>query len=141
MGKHFEFHFLEAPYIIADSGEEVDNWISAAILSSHVTALETDQSYRDEGERKDRGSKELVDRIRRQLESTQEGKEVAAKGAYEDIEGLVSRKTGRSLSRDWISTLEGNVAGVQLTLAQIGDYMREYGAVSGRIWLRARLLS
>lgn len=148
MGKNFEFHFLEAPYIIREPGEEeeddaseLDPWSRSAIYLSRMNAIQMDHSYRygnsDEGHGQSGVSDQVkneVCRIRQQLESTAEGREVLEKSQYEDIEGLVSRKTGKSLSRNWVTELdekhEKSIIGVQLSLAQIGDYMRENGNVS-----------
>lgn len=141
MGKNLEFHFLEAPYIIAEPGEEVDTqtnqWSRSAILLSQISAIESDHLYRnDNGQIQGQSSDVIEDQlhqIRQQLESTIEGREVREKSQYEDIEGLVSRKTGKSLSRNWVTELNDrrkSVVGVQLALAQIGDYMRENGTVS-----------
>lgn len=139
MGKNFEFHFLEAPYIITEPGEDdshMDQWSRSAILLSRINAIEADHSYRYAFEGQAQSSdrvKGQVAQIRQQLESTIEGREIIEKSQYEDIEGLVSRKTGKSLSRNWVTQLDDekeSIIGVQLALAQIGDYMRENGAVS-----------
>lgn len=142
MGKNFEFHFLEAPYIITESEEDdgqMDPWLRSAILLSRINALEAVRSYPQcnttiEGQvHSSDNVKSQVHRIRRELESTAEGREVLEKSQYEDIEGLVSRKTGKSMSRNWVAELDDekkSIIGVQLALAQIGDYMRENGTVS-----------
>jgi len=151
MGKHFEFHFLEAPYVILDKGddfEQVDVWTRAAILASRITALETDRSYGFEGENNDGKANRLQEEIKQaqsKLNETSEGREVSKNSNQEDIEGLVARKTGRSLSRSWVTSIEKSsdgedVAGVQLALAQIGDYMRENGTVSKGRGRKRRML-
>lgn len=141
MGKEFEFHFLEAPYVVLDEGddeEQVDAWTRAAILASRAKALDNDKLYAEQGvedeEEANRMQRE-IEEIQSELNETSEGKEVAKNSQHEDIEGLVARKTGRSLSRNWATSGRsgnGNVAGVQLALAQVGDYMRENGTVSER---------
>jgi hypothetical protein len=141
MGKHFEFHFIEAPYVVLEEGDEegkVDAWTRAAILASRVSALETDKSYSLDGQANDKESmkklQELIDLTKRKLGETDEGRQISRTSQQEDIEGLVARKTGRSLSRNWVTPNgldnEKDMTGVQLALAQIGDYMRENGTVS-----------
>lgn len=129
LGSHWEFHFLEAPYVVLDDGqqeESLDAWTRAAVAASRVTAMEGDALHAQLASLDGR-----MTLAREQLASTVEGREVLKTAHHEDIEGLVARKTGRSLSRNWITSFSGNVVGVQLALAQIGDYMRENGAVSG----------
>ncbi|UZJ55885.1 hypothetical protein CBS101457_005205 [Exobasidium rhododendri] len=140
MGRHYEFHFLEAPFVVSDVGcdeRQVDAWTQAAVLASKIIALQSDLSYESESEVKDGSATELqseIHSISTQLVESSEGREVFERFYQEDIEGLVARKTGRSLSRDWVTTIGKNgvgVTGLQFALAQIGDYIREHGTVSG----------
>jgi hypothetical protein len=113
MGKHFEFHFLEAPYIVLDAGQDerhVDAWSSAAVLASRITALESDVSYLSDGSTAKEGViaryEKEIDEIKSQLSKSSEGVEVSKRIQQGDVEGLVARKTGRSLSRDWVTTTD-----------------------------------
>lgn len=134
MGRLYEFHFLEAPYIIPDVGDnekDLDRWTQAAINLSRIAALEGDEAYSRAAKGAESSTRE-VESIRERLASSEEGRELVTKAQYEDVETLVSRKTGRSLSRDWVTRMSGEgerMVGVHLSLLQIGDYIRENGTV------------
>lgn len=137
MESNWEFHFLDAPFIIpdeddVDGSERASNvWSRAAILASRVAAIDSDVQHG--------GEPSILQKCRQEtwteLQSTAEGQEVWRRqedAGVDGVESLVSTKVAKSMSRDWVVRVDReNIAGVDVGLGMIGDYMRENGNVSG----------
>lgn len=135
MESNWEFHFLDAPYIVPDQDDHEgdqrgsNQWSQAAILSSKLAAIDSELEHRPNCEtlRTER------QRVWQELSATAEGKEVwetQETSGVDGVESLISTKVAKSMSRDWAVCITDDLVGVDVGLSLIGDYMRENGNVS-----------
>lgn len=143
MESNWEFHFLDAPFIIPDDddthGERQSNvWSDCAILASRLVAIDAEMQ-RDGQQPGKLIDVQMLQNERAQtwaaLDSTAEGRqtwETQQQSGTDGVESLVSTKVARSMSRGWTASMKDTQpVGVDVGLALIGDYMRENGTFHG----------
>lgn len=143
MDRNWEFHFLDAPFIIQDPDstptqqKDASIWTESAILVSQISAIDAELENINDNQQKDN-----LQKIRSQswqtITKTKEGQlvwEAHQNGGADAVESLISSKVAQSMSRDWIVKLPNaqQVVGVDVGLNLIGDYMREQGTFHGAI--------
>lgn len=147
LDSHWEFHFLDAPFIIPDqdggeSQRDTNTWTQAAILASRLSALDSELETLSNSQHSPSVSEDDVVALKKErsdllsyLTRTQQGTQVwqeQQQNGADGVEALLSTKVAQSMSRDWTAPLgNGRQGGIDAALGMIGDYMREQGNVRG----------
>lgn len=142
MDRNWEFHFLDAPFIIQDpdsisSQEQNTNiWTSSAILTSQIAAIDAELENANDSQQRD-SLQQIRSESWQSISKTKEGQlvwETHQNGGADGVESLISSKVAQSMCRDWTVKLPNTQSvGVDVGLDLIGDYMREQGTFHGVI--------
>ncbi|PWN31991.1 uncharacterized protein FA14DRAFT_83730 [Meira miltonrushii] len=142
MDRNWEFHFLDAPFIIQDPDstpsqrQDTDTWTEAAILTSQAAAIDAELDNAKDNKQRD-NLQQIRSESWQTLNKSKEGQlvwEAHQNGGADAVESLISSKVAQSMCRDWIVKLpNAQTVGVDVGLDLIGDYMREQGTFHGVI--------
>lgn len=145
MDRNWEFHFLDAPFIVQDpdlkssssDAERSDVWTRFAILVSQITAIDAELKNANDQYHNQSKLQQIRNDSWQTISSTKEGKlvwDAHENGGADAVESLISSKVAQSMSRDWTVKLpDSQIVGVDIGLDMIGDYMREQGNFHGVI--------
>lgn len=158
--RHWEMHYLDAPFLVPDHDEadgiiEVadatavgteDQWRRAAFLVSALVALRSDvDSFKSRDLMTPTDTKIALQSVTHELDTFEEGRAVvraAEKAGIDLVESMVSRKSAKSLNRGWTVTIASPkdssssstppplLSGLGMSLQLLSDYLRETGTVS-----------